>query len=43
MLAEKLGGVPHHISEMETGRRAISKAIALKLSEVLEVSPERFI
>jgi DNA-binding XRE family transcriptional regulator len=43
LLAEKLGILTHHISEMETGKRAISKAMALKLSEVFEVSPDRFI
>lgn len=43
ILAEKLGVFTHHISEMESGKRAISKAMALKLSEVFGVSPERFI
>ena len=43
ILAEKLGILTHHISEMETGKRAISKAMVLKLSEVFGASPERFI
>jgi len=43
ILAEKLGVFTHHISEMERGKRAISKIMALKLSEVFAVSPERFI
>jgi DNA-binding XRE family transcriptional regulator len=43
ILAGKLGVLTHHISEMESGKRAISKAMALKLSEVFDVSPERFI
>jgi DNA-binding XRE family transcriptional regulator len=42
-LAEDLGILTHHISEMENGKRAISKAMALKLSEVFDVSPDRFI
>lgn len=33
----------HHISEMESGKRAISRAMALKLSEYFNISPERFI
>ena len=43
VLAEKLGVLTHHVSEMENGKRAISKAMALKLSEIFEVSPDRFI
>jgi DNA-binding XRE family transcriptional regulator len=42
-LAEKLGILTHHVSEMENGKRSISKAMALKLSEIFEVSPDRFI
>lgn len=43
ILAGKLGVLAHHVSEMETGKRAISKAMALKLSEIFAVSTERFI
>jgi DNA-binding XRE family transcriptional regulator len=42
-LAKKVEALPHHISAMETGKRAISKAMALKLSELFNVSPDRFI
>lgn len=43
ILANKLEIHTHHISEMESGKRAISKAMALKLSEIFNASPERFI
>jgi DNA-binding XRE family transcriptional regulator len=42
-LAKIVGALPHHISEMEAGKRAISKAMALKFAEIFEVSPDRFI
>ena len=43
-LGEKLGGLPRqHISNMERGMRAISLAIAKKLSAFFKVSVERFI
>lgn len=43
-LGEKLGGLPkQHVSNMETGHRAISKATAKRLAEVFEVSVEKFI
>jgi len=42
-LAEKLGIMRHHITEMETGKRAISREMAKKLSGLFEVSVERFI
>jgi DNA-binding XRE family transcriptional regulator len=42
-LAKKVGALPHHVSEMETGKRAISKAMALKLAKIFNVSPDRFI
>lgn len=43
-LGEKLGGIPRqHISNMERGQRSISINIARKLSEILNVSVERFI
>jgi DNA-binding XRE family transcriptional regulator len=34
-LAEKIGLRPHHISEMEHGKRVIGKAMAKKLDEAL--------
>ncbi|RPJ78965.1 MAG: XRE family transcriptional regulator [Deltaproteobacteria bacterium] len=43
-LGKKLGGIPRqHISNMERGQRSISINIARKLSEILNVSVERFI
>ena len=43
-LGKKLGGLPRqHVSNMENGLRPISKKIALKLSEVFDVSVEKFI
>ena len=43
-LGKKLGGMPRqHVSNMENGLRPISKKIALKLSEVFDVSVEKFI
>ncbi len=42
-LAEQVGGLANHISAMENGKRAISKAMALKLAEFFDVSPDRFI
>ena len=42
-LAEKLGVLPHHISEMEYGKRPISKKMAHKLAEVLEVNYKVFL
>ena len=42
-LAEKLGVKPHHISEMEHGKRSIGKAMAKRLSEVLGVSNKVFL
>jgi len=37
-LAEKIGVRPHHISEMEHGKRPIGKAMALKIAKVLNAS-----
>ena len=34
-LSEKIGLRPHHISEMEHGKRVIGKAMAKKLAEAL--------
>jgi DNA-binding XRE family transcriptional regulator len=42
-LAERLGVLRTHISAMENGKRAISKAVALKLAEIFDTSPDRFI
>jgi DNA-binding XRE family transcriptional regulator len=43
-LGELLGGIPRqHISNMETGTRTISIKIAHKLSEIFNVSVEKFI
>lgn len=43
-LGEKLGGLPRqHISNMETGARAISLATAKRLSAIFKVSIERFV
>jgi ribosome-binding protein aMBF1 (putative translation factor) len=42
-LAEKLGVLPHHISEMEYGKRPISKKMAHKLSEALNVNYKVFL
>jgi DNA-binding XRE family transcriptional regulator len=43
-LGKKLGGIPRqHISNMERGQRSISINIARKLSEIMNVSVERFI
>lgn len=37
-LAEKIGVRPHHVSEMEHGKRVIGKAMAKKLATVLNTS-----
>ena len=43
-LGDLLGSIPRqHISNMERGVRAISKKVALKLSEVFDTSVEKFI
>ena len=42
-LAKLLGIHPVHISEMERGKRGISKEMAKKLSQVLEAKVEKFI
>lgn len=41
--AEEVGMRPSHISEIVSGKRSISKAIALKFQEVLGISAERWI
>jgi DNA-binding XRE family transcriptional regulator len=42
-LAKIIGVLPTHISEMERGKRGISKAVAKKLAKIFEVSIEKFI
>ena len=43
-LARKLGTVSRHrISDMENGRRPISRMLALKLSRLFEVSSDKFL
>lgn len=42
-LAEELGILPTHVSEMERGKRGISKAMAKRLSKVLKAPVERFV
>lgn len=42
-LAEKIGVKPHHISEMEHGKRTIGKAMAKRLAEVLDVDYRVFL
>ncbi len=42
-LAEKLEVLPHHISEMEHGKRPVSKKMAHKLAEVLNVNYKVFL
>jgi len=43
-LGKLIGEIPRqHISNMETGKRAISLNMARKLSEVFEVSIEKFV
>ncbi len=42
-LAKIIGVLPSNISEMERGKRGISKDVAKKLSIVLETRTEKFI
>jgi len=42
-LAKKIGVLPTHISEMERGKRGISKQIAKKLAVLFDISIEKFI
>lgn len=42
-LADKLDILPHHVSEMEHGRRPISKKMALKLASALHVNYKVFL
>jgi plasmid maintenance system antidote protein VapI len=42
-LAEKLGVKPHHISEMEHGKRSIGKVMAHRLSDILNMDYRLFL
>jgi ribosome-binding protein aMBF1 (putative translation factor) len=42
-LAEKLGVKPHHISEMEHGKRSIGKAMAHRLAKILKMNYRLFL
>jgi len=42
-LADKLGIMRHHVTEIEKGRRAISKDMAHKLADLFKVPIDRFI
>lgn len=42
-LAKKIGAKQNHISEMESGKRAIGKAVAKKLAEVFNTSYKVFL
>jgi DNA-binding XRE family transcriptional regulator len=42
-LADRLGIKPHHISEMETGKRPISRKMAVKLGKLFDMPPKTFI
>ncbi len=42
-LAKKIGVTPANVSDMEHGRRGISKEMAKKLSKVLKAPVERFL
>lgn len=42
-LAKKIGVLPHHISEMEHGKRPISKKMAQKLGEIFQVDYRVFL
>jgi DNA-binding XRE family transcriptional regulator len=42
-LAEKLGIKQNHVSDMETGKRPISRKMAVKLGEIFNISPRAFL
>jgi antitoxin component HigA of HigAB toxin-antitoxin module len=42
-LAAMIGVKPHHISEMEKGKRPIGKEMALRLSKALNIGPKVFL
>ena len=41
-MAEKLGNSPHYVSDLENGRRAVSKKMAIALGKVFECDPSIF-
>lgn len=43
VLAEKLGVKPHHISEMEHGKRSISKKMAHRLAKIFAIDYRMFL
>ena len=42
-LAERVGAKPHHISEMESGKRSIGKAMARRLAKALNTGYKVFL
>jgi DNA-binding XRE family transcriptional regulator len=42
-LADRLGIKPHHISEMERGKRPISRKMAVKLGKIFDMPAKTFI
>jgi DNA-binding XRE family transcriptional regulator len=42
-LAEKLGIRQNHVSDMETGKRPISRKMAVKLGKIFNISPRAFL
>ena len=42
-LADAIGAQPHHISEMEHGKRSIGKELAHRLSKILNMSYRMFL
>ena len=42
-LADELGISQHHVSEMENGKRAIGKEMALRLSKVFQTDYRKFL
>lgn len=42
-LADAIGALPHHVSEMEHGKRSIGKEMARKLSKILRMNYRMFL
>lgn len=42
-LAQAIGALPHHISEMEHGKRSIGKEMAHRLAKILNMSYRMFL
>ena len=42
-LADAVGAYPHHISEMEHGKRSIGKELARRFAEILRMSYRMFL